>query len=111
MQDDLQLTEKATAAPLPPERSGRNSVTGGMQMIKFVVPWFRDAIALPPYLPEDNYYSFGLFRQRDAILMSTPKHEAQWASAITIAIAQLSSMSWEIASSVDIRQKRARASA
>lgn len=108
MTDTLTITEKATAAPLPPERQQKRSVASGDNgLIQILIPWYGEGTpALPPRLPISGSQMFGFWRERDRILLDTPRYEAQWASAISIAIAKSASMSWEVDSEVPMRRKR-----
>jgi len=70
-------------------------------VIQFIMPsyLFNNAPALPPTLPRTNDLIFaGYNNPRDQVLLSTPRFEAQWASAIGIAIAKMVSMAFEIES-------------
>ena len=95
-----------TAEKLPIERQQKRSVTEGSNgLLHIVIPWRANHAALPPELPADSG-NFGFNSLRDAVLMSTPKYEGQWASAISIAINRIASMSWEIDSDIPLRRKK-----
>lgn len=57
---------------------------------------------LPKYLP-------GAPKSRDRVLYTTPRAEAQWGSALGIAVTKIAAWSWHIASSTAARKKRLQA--
>jgi hypothetical protein len=82
----------ATAEKLPVERRQNKSVTKGDNgLLHIVIPWRTNEVALPPEVPRDAG-NFGFDSMRDAVLLSTPKYEGQWASAISTAINRIASM-------------------
>lgn len=96
-----------TRTALPVERQQKRSVTKADdgQIIHFLIPWFQQVDVLPLRLPIESTQLFGYFRDRDQILLSTPKHEAQWATAVSTAIAKMASMSWQIDSKMKSRRE------
>lgn len=67
--------------------------------------WTMDTGALPPNLPP--YRFWGYYQERDRVLLSTPRHEAMWGTAIGVAVSKMVSMSWEVESDIPARRKRA----
>ncbi len=99
------MAVKLSDEKLPDTRKGANSVTGGDGLLHIVIPWHKNHVALPPSVPADAG-NYGFNSHRDAVLMSTPKFEAQWASSISTAINRIASMSWEINSDIPLRRKK-----
>jgi hypothetical protein len=95
-----------TAEKLPLERQQSRSVTEGSDgLLHIVIPWHTNHSALPPEVPRD-VGNFGFNSLRDSVLMSTPKYEGMWASAISTAINRIASMAWEINSDIPLRRKK-----
>ena len=97
---------QTTAEQLPDLRKQANSVTSGEDgLYHFIIPWTHNSIALPPEIPVSGGL-YGFDKARDKVLLSTPRYEGQWASAISTAISRTASMAWEIESDTPLRRKR-----
>jgi hypothetical protein len=70
------------------------------QYVSFIIPsyWYSQGMALPPVLPEPVSGFEGYYRTRDRVLLSAPRYEGQWASALGIAISKMASLAWEVES-------------
>lgn len=67
--------------------------------IQFLVPYdqfSKQGGLLPRDLPA--YQWSGYFRERDLLLLSAPKREAQWANAVNTAVSKMASLAWELES-------------
>lgn len=73
--------------------------------VQFILPHWPFGIeqVLPPKIPQPTG---GYMQPRDRILLSAPRAESQWASAVGIGIAKLASLAWEIESDIPLRRKR-----
>jgi hypothetical protein len=76
--------------------------------IQFIVPYYyyNNQLALPPDLPPYNTY-YGYYHSRDSTLLSAPRHEGQWANALSIAISKMASLAWEVEGNIPLRLNRA----
>lgn len=109
MADDTLLQTAVEARQRSRSVTKDDYLYGKGEVINWILPhyggWGMRNNTLPEYLPTHDPSNF--FNSRDRVLLSTPKHEAQWANALAIATTQIAAWDWAVESDIPLRRKRA----